>query len=196
MRKLFFTTLSIAMLAGISSCGKSTKGKMANDWKVTSYEEHTFTTQGGSGSLIMDETTMNSGTSVAALHQHDFTIRKDGTWTISRYFTYTDPDGTTKNETETSGTWGFVKKKKEEDFGKNERVIFHVLKDLRNTTATSGGQAPVLYTQENTYLAGENTMIFTVKESKNKELKLSLEENANESGDVTTRTLDMTLKKK
>ena len=41
MKKLILSTLSVVVIAAaMSSCGKSSKGKMSNDWKIESYEEN------------------------------------------------------------------------------------------------------------------------------------------------------------
>ncbi len=222
MKKLIFSALSIALLAGgISSCAKSTKGKVSNDWKVDSYEvktvdtdengDQTITTTTMSGNTVVKRTeNVSSGSSTTTtqsgtLNSATFKIEKDGTWTMQRDYSYTmtpSPGVTvTKNTVETeSGTWSFVGKNKEEDFKKNERVLFNTLSSTSTTTSvtTLGSSSTTTTTSDtDTYMTGENTMIYTVTESKSKELKLSSEaghtfsSGSNSTNNKTTTTISL-----
>lgn len=64
MKRISYYTLSIAFLAvGLGSCGKTTTGKVTNEWKVTSYQEKTelVNTSGD----ISTSTTSSDGSSLS-----------------------------------------------------------------------------------------------------------------------------------
>lgn len=198
MKKVFICTLSVAFLTvGLSSCGKSSKGKMSNEWKVTEYNDTRTETQSNGDKTVttttMTETTAtmtevdtpNGGsstttTSTATINANTMTIDKDGTWKATRDWTATQALGggitaTTKVTESTSGTWAFVGKTKGDDFKKNERVIFNTLSESNTQTTTIGSGSPTTTTSSDTYKTGENVMVYTVKESKKSELQLEAE---------------------
>lgn len=206
MKKLILSTLSIVLLAGImTSCGKSTKGKLSNDWKVESLQLKAIDTEPNGNQTVT--TTSYSGTTVTVRKEEIqngnsttttqtgtitnpvFKIEKNGTWNLSRtlVFTQNPTQGltTTITSTETdSGTWSFIGKNKEEDFKKNERVLFNTLATTRSTTTvnTIGNSSTTSTdTGSSTYKLGDNVTIYTVMESKPKELELK-----SESGGSTT----------
>lgn len=224
MKRIIFSALSIALVAGgISSCGKSTKGKMSNDWKVTSYEESTTnvnqdgdrtvsTTSANESTVTITNVSTPSGgsstttTQNGTINAHTLKIEKDGTYRWTRDLSTTEPVGagntlTTKLIMEETGTWSFIGKNKEEGFKKNERVIFNTLTRTSTTSATLNQGTPVSSsTTKDTYMAGENVMIFTVTESKGKELQLSYDadNSSTEDSEVSTSktTTRITLKEK
>ena len=222
MKKIVFSFLSIALLAGVSSCGKTTKGKMSNDWKVTSYEETaTYVDADGDknvNTISANESTITStsvttpsggtsttNTQTGTINEHTLTMKKDGTWiwirNMSTSVGTSNNSIVTNNISETSGTWSFVGKSKDEDFKKNERILFNVLKSKNTSTETLNQTTQISsYSNTNTYLTGENVMIYTVTESKKKELTLEIEENSSntQGSDVSTnsRTAKVTLKEK
>ncbi|MNK18895.1 hypothetical protein D3C87_371110 [compost metagenome] len=184
MKKILIYSLSIALTAiGVASCAKSNKRKMANEWQVTSFEQ----TRTGIASNYEDieKTVMNENNftrelihkqndSIEVIHSnpgtvnnHVLDIKKDGTWTWVRDLSY---DGVNTTIIEQSGTWSFVGKTKSGDFKKNERVLFNVL--LKETTVIY--QTGEEFSEE-TYLTGENVLIYTVTESKRKELSLEMD---------------------
>lgn len=195
MKKVFYYTLSVALVAvTMTSCGKSTKGKMAGEWKVTSMS-YTLTENQSNGDKSVEDTkqegttltmtsTTTSGssstteTTTATVVVNDLTIEKDGTWTWTRETNETQNifGGTiVQNEKTTqTGTWNFVKSNKTEEFKKNERILFNILTESSTTTTTSGSTSSTS-SDNQTYLTGENTMLFTVVESKKKSLQLEAE---------------------
>lgn len=214
MKKLIFSTLSIALLAGgISSCAKSSKGKISNDWKVDSYEvktvdtenngDQTITTTTMSGNTVTTKTEdVSNGSSTTTtqsgtLNSATFKIEKNGTWTMMRDYSFTStpsPNVTVTSkyvETE-SGTWSFIDKNKEEEFKKNERVLFNTLSSTSTTTSVTSignNSNTSTSTDTDTYMTGENTMIYTVTESKKKELKLTSDMgHTSTSGNETTKS--------
>ena len=205
MKKIFICTLSVAFLAaGLASCGKSTKGKMANEWKVTEYNSTVTETESNGDKTVYtttmtestytDKTATTSGgstvesTSTATVNTNDMTIEKDGTWTGTRDISSTENGITTKVTMTVSGTWSFVGKTKGDEFKKNERVLFNTLSEI-TTTSISGGGLSQTSTDTDTYMTGENVMIYTVTESKGKELALEAEiGNSSTSGSSTSST--------
>lgn len=202
------STLSVILLAGVmTSCGKSTKGKLSNDWKVESLELKAINTEPNGNQTIT--TTSYSGTTVTVRKEEIqngnsttttqtgtitnpiFKIEKNGTWSLSRtlVFTQNPSQGLTTAVTSTetdSGTWSFIGKNKEEDFKKNERVLFNTMATTRSTTTvnTIGNTSTTSTdTESSTYKLGDNVTIYTVLESKPKELELELK---SESGGSTT----------
>lgn len=197
MKKIFICTLSVAFLTvGLSSCAKSSKGKMANEWKVTEYSETstdtesngdktvTTTTMTESTVTMTTESTPSGGsttttTQTGTVNTNEMTIEKDGTWTSTRDITSTDEifgvTVTTKMTMTASGTWAFVGKTKGDDFKKNERVLFNTLSATNTTVTTPNGGTSTTSTSTDTYMTGENVMVYTVVESKKDELQLEAE---------------------
>ena len=188
------------------SCGKSTKGKLSNDWKVESLTlkaidtesngNQTVTTTSYSGTTVtVKEEEIENGnsttttTQIGTITNSIFKIENNGTWNLSRtlVFTQNPTQGltTTITSVETdSGTWSFIGKNKEEDFKKNERVLFNTMATTRNTTTvnTIGNSSTTSTdTGSSTYKLGDNVTIYTVVASKPKALELK-----SESGGSTT----------
>lgn len=229
MNKSIIYGLGIVFLGfGLNSCGKTTKRKITNDWKIVSLEEErkgssVVSTEEDYWKTDMTETTVYryskyTLTGVDGLYTYAYettgevkenkmSIKKDGTWQWTQELSY--DWNSSENDTykkDLSGTWSFVSKTKGDDFKKNERIIFNILLNKTSTIQTQNQQVYNDYTEENTFLTGENTMIFTVKESKKKELQLEMESATNTSYTYTDtysdisgsnyliKTLKMTLK--
>lgn len=204
MNRISIYALSMALTAfGAVSCGKTTKGKMANEWKVMSFEQTrtgVFSNYEDIEKTVMDEsrftrelihkqnntaevTHSNPGT----VNNHELTIKKDGTWTWVRDLTYDDANTTIIEQT---GTWGFVGKTKRDDFKKNERVVFNVLAQKTTVIYLSGQES-----SNETYLTGENVLIYTVTASKKKELSLEMDFTHTINNNVNPATTDKIFQK-
>jgi hypothetical protein len=219
MKKIAVYTLSIAFIAaGMTSCAKSTKGKVTNDWKIVSYlKTDSFYNAGGQSDTIttnMTETSLtqhsvitdngmaltydNTGT----VNAHSLTIKKDGTWSRSQDLTFDFGNGNQQRTViDQSGTWTFVGKTKGDDFKKNERILLNVLTNKRTSNQINNQVVVAQNSNSDTYLTGENVWIYTIKESKRDELELELVNtvtNASETGGTNSNTLseNITLKEK
>lgn len=190
MKKAIIYTLSVLFLAaGISACGKTTKGKLVNDWKVTSYlEELEFvSTNGDKGTNTVSMT--ESSVTTSSVHTpvsgpgstysqtglvklHEWTIKKDGTWSSVQEIEFQNGNSTYNNKIEQSGTWSFPRKTKGDEFEKNERVHFNILQS--KTLETNSGQSALINSSEETYLTGEKVLVYTIKESKKDALEMEL----------------------
>ena len=228
MKKSFIYGVGIALLAiGLNSCGKTTKQKITNDWKIVSQEEEQEsswdqTDQDSYWKSSMTESTVSTYNSytfmdvggpttytsqhTGIVKENKIEIRKDGTWQWIQELSYDENvgGGNTQNDTykkDLSGTWSFVGKTKGNDFKKNERVVFNILLNKSSTIQTQNQTIVNEYSDETTYLTSENTLTFTVKESKRKELQLEMESAMNHSSPANssgtnsqTKSLKMTLK--
>jgi carbohydrate-selective porin OprB len=206
MKKVFILGLSAVVLAGgVISCGKTTKGKMANEWTVSAYDLNDVTTYSdgdkSTSTQVLAGNALNStevyapnggsastSTSTMTVNEWSYTIDKDGTWSSVSNTTSTGLDSTfnittfeydtyvvTENEvTNMSGVYNFVGKSKTEEFKKNERVLFNTLASTSVSTRTEGGDAAVVTTDEVTLIAGDYITVYTVVESKGKELSLEV----------------------
>lgn len=176
----------------LASCGKSTKGKMANDWKVVSMTTETsLTNSDGSkyeSTVTANETRMTTKTvtteadgsvtpttSEATINTNEFTIEKDGAWKWIQDLSYSTDSGVVRTRNEKSGVWSFIGKNKGDEFKKNERVLFNVLKVDYSMTHKNQGTTVNEYHGNYEYLTGSVRMIYTVKESKKDELQLEME---------------------
>lgn len=176
----------------LASCGKSTKGKMANDWKVVSMTtETTLTNTDGSkyeSTQSANETRMTTKSvstaedgsvtttaSEATINTNEFTIEKDGAWKWIQDLSYSTDSGEVRTRNERSGVWSFIGKNKGDEFKKNERVLFNVLKTDYSMIHKNQGAIVNEYDANYEYLTGSVTMIYTIKESKKDELQLEME---------------------
>jgi hypothetical protein len=196
MKRVFILGLGVALVAGgMTSCRKTSKGKMSNEWTVSDYNsESTSTSVSGDvyktvqvmdgTSLVSTYTTSPNGGSVSSsesrtrINSWTYTIDKDGTWNSLKNTTRTN---LSSNETDNtikdySGVWNFIGKSKTEEFKMNERVIFNIL-DLKITeTYTVGNSAPIVSTDIYTLSNDDDAyIIYTVVESKGKKLTLESE---------------------
>jgi hypothetical protein len=194
MKRISYYSLSITFLAvGLASCGKTTTGKMTNEWRVTSYQEKTelvntsgdmaMSTVSSNGSDVSNEETNDPSTGpsttqfqAGTVNAFEYTIKKDGTWSMIKDFTYEYPNGTDNRKQVKSGTWSFIGKTKGDDFKKNERILFNVLSETETVIQTSNQVVVINQVSSNTYLTGENILIYTISESKKDQLGMNLEE--------------------
>jgi hypothetical protein len=217
MKKISIYLFSLAItVVGMTSCGKSTKGKIANEWKVASLKSvetsinsngdkqiYTFSVD---GNTITDSEEhypasgpSSSSSKKGTMNANEFVIKKDGTWSWVIDGTYTSNNGaSTRNEIlEQAGTWSFLNKSKGDDFKKNERVLFNVLTVKSRDIVTENGVVVDDYTDNLVYSTGKNTMIYTVKDSKKDKLELESEaenianQNTFQSSNSTSRTITL-----
>lgn len=199
MKRIITNALGVLFLATVvASCGKSTKGKMINDWKITGFTQQ-VNDDGDSYSINMSNTTYtyttNNTTKSGTVSQADFIIKKDGTWTRTIVVNTPESSGSTITTNVDSGTWSFIGKTKGDDFKKNERVIFNILKS--SETDVFGGNTQAY---NDTYLVGQNQEIYTITESKAKSLKLESKmaqtSTSNSGSSASSGTITYTLEKK
>lgn len=193
MKRNTTLALSFALLAAIgSSCAKSTKGKLANDWKMSSLEGKeagkNITGDQWIFRTVMNENTINltnefypvndsveTSYSSGIVNAYHFTIRKDGTWSRYREFVFPNSTGSSTEITEESGTWSFVSKTKGDNFKKRERVLFNVLESSETRTQVLNQEVVTDYTEHASYISGEKMMIYTIVSSSKKQLELEME---------------------
>lgn len=230
MKKITYLLLASAVAVGaMSSCAKTNKRKMSNSWNV---DERNWTITNidsdgdrstqeieASGSTIKrTETYQQSGQpsvsseTTGQLHNAEYTIEKDGTWSSEFEFTFVDEgetggfeyETTTKTTVVTTGEWDMLNGVGD-DFKKNERVKFSVLSETTTsnsttvTTNTFNGNTETTQsvdTETNQYNPGDNAEIFVVVESARKELELMSEKEATytQNGETDTRLETTSLK--
>lgn len=183
MKKLlFFVAVATFATGTMVSCGKSSKGKLDNEWKIDAAEHVTTTTNGGntstntqkiSGTTITN-TSVNGGTTTTTtgtVNESRWTIKKDGTWERVLSFTFTETflGNTLTNTTSIieSGSWDFFAGVGE--FKKNERIVFNTLNSKTVASTTYAGDTDT-ETTLNTYQDGEVSEIFVITESTKKAL--------------------------
>lgn len=230
MKKFTYLLLASAMVVGaMSSCAKTNKRKMSNSWSVdernwsvtnVDSDGDRFTTEiNASGSTVTRiETYQESGqpsnttTNTGQLHNAEYTIEKDGTWSSEFEFTFVDEgdagmfeyETTSKTKVVTTGEWDMLNGVGD-DFKKNERVKFSVLTETTttnsttvttNTTDNSTETTQSTDTETVQYNAGENSEIFVVVESGRKELELESEKEARytQNGETDVRMETTSLK--
>lgn len=192
MKKLILSVLSVALVAGtMTSCGKSSKGKMSNDWNVASYSDKSNTTQGNGDvsstteigtattfsitSSSSSNGTTNSSVTNGTINENSMTIDKDGTWksvkTTTTVVTTTPFAGattvtTSKINVNSNGTWSFVGKNKTDEFKTNERVVFNT-----TTVGTTGtGTAVTTFGGTSTTSSGSETISNNYKVGENSQI--------------------------
>lgn len=182
MKKIvLFAALIFVGATLMTSCGKSTKGKMANTWTIAVENRTTESAaQIDEYNLVGTDLTLSTttgGTSDAStgiVSIATLTIAKEGTWEREVSTTFTEGLGAAEVITivseKSSGTWDFLSGVG--DFKKNERVIFNTLSETHSTTITPNGGAATVIVTTDKYLEGESTAVYTITESKNKSLKM------------------------
>lgn len=195
MKKIILINLSLAFIVGMTSCGKTTKRKLVNNWNVTSsFEEientssngdrstNTITTTGTevTTSAVYDPSSgpTTTNTATGSVLTNEFIIKKDGTWSFTREISFQSGTSSSNNFIEQSGTWSFLEKNKGDDFKKNERVHFNILKSQSLETVSLSGSVVSSNSMDQTYLTGEKVLVYTVKESKKDQLEMELETNS------------------
>lgn len=193
MKRISIYTLSIVFLAiGIASCAKSTKGKVSNEWKVTSLEDVQTSVNSNNdhstSTISMTETTVtntdvytpaagpsSTDSETGTINKNEFIIKKDGTWSWLIDVTFLNGSSTTNQVVNRTGTWSFIGKTKGDDFKKNERVLFNILSSVVTETSTVNQVVVDSDTDYVTYGTGNNTMIYTITESKRDKLEMEME---------------------
>lgn len=197
----FFFLLLVSQL--IISCAKTTKSKLANEWKVVNYEETTIDSVAdnkGSTITIIDASDVkitsshtvqgitNENVRNGKVNNHIFTIKKDGTWELTRSYYSDSPEGqgiVRRTDTyKASGYWNFLEKSKEDGYSNGERILFQTLKDEMafSVKKIKSGHPDTLLNQEKTskiYDAGSNSLVYIVENSTNKKLSLVSENSSN-----------------
>ncbi|MFT7155603.1 MAG: hypothetical protein ACI8Q1_000605 [Parvicella sp.] len=208
MKKVFIFGLSVALVAGsVTSCKKTSTGKVSNEWKTTSWNSsETNTDENGTdvttvasadgATITVTNTYTPSGgtagspnTTSGTINDMSYVINKDGTYSnvqdVTFTATFTGGSVVSNSVSTSTGTWNFLSSNKTEDFKKNERVIFHTLTEnsTDTQTVTSGGVtgSPDVTTSASTYATGESSVTFVVVESTGKMLSLMMEEDMTES---------------
>lgn len=205
-KALFFVALATFTAGTISSCGKSTKGKMDGQWTIDSYDvTEKYTSSNGntttekesiSGTTVTftkeySATPVMNSTSTGTVNEAVWNIKKDGTWDKTVTYTETSGNNTYKRTTITSGNWDFLAGVGE--FKKNERISFSTLSSKTTMSVTPNGGSTNSTTDSYTYLDGEVTSIFVITESKKKSLKMEFEGNnvyTDNSGDKETTAVN------
>lgn len=195
MKKIILITLSLAFIVGITSCGKTTTRKLVNDWKVTSsFEEIENTDSNGDHStntititenevtqtVVYDPSTgpSTSNSATGSVLINEFIIKKDGTWSMEREISFGAGTSSSTERIAQSGSWSFLKNNKSDDFKKNERVHFNVLKSEKLQTVLLSGSVVNSNSYAYTYLTGEKVLVYTIKASKKDQLEMELEKNS------------------
>ena len=212
----------LLLAGGVLSCKKTSKGKMANEWSVAEFnseytstdddgeEEKTVVSLNGSVLNTTETYTTNLGSvSIQGVKEivntWTYTIDKDGTWSSLQDITTTELDSVFNFNTfefdtfisenkviSTSGVWNFIGKSKVEDFKKNERVVFNILSEGSTRTKTITPGVTVVTSSKETYNAGSYAIIYTVMESKKKELTLeSLIDYSDTDGSEIYKAVDL-----
>jgi hypothetical protein len=213
MKKITIYMLSLTFFVlGVTSCAKSTKRKVTNEWKITSYVKIDHITNGGGSdestfnmtetSYTNDNSSTTNGSTVSyhsegAVNAHTISIKKDGTWTWTQDCTYNgNNNSSSRTIIEQTGTWSFVGKTKGDDFKKNERLLFNILTEKNISTQTSNQVVVSENTSNYTYLTGENIQIYTIKESKNKKMELEFIKDMRNGINTTETSINMILEEK
>ncbi|MFA5574599.1 MAG: hypothetical protein WC994_06035 [Brumimicrobium sp.] len=178
MKKLVMLTF-ISLMAGglLSSCSKTTKGKISGDWNVdyyaVEYKSQDYLNESSETEIeewrgknytykhIDIDGTVH--TLQGTVKDARLSIKKEGTW--ERILDYQVVDG---NSIETyyitqSGTWDFLSGKGTGDFKKNERIILNITKIKEGS-------------DEYEIPKGEISGTFIITESKKSLLKMEIEE--------------------
>ena len=203
----------IILVLGTASCGKSTTGKIANNWTIVSQtDEQTVVNSGGDKNYSKNtytETTFSnyseqtpfSGNTITTetsgtVTTNTIEIKIDGTWTWNQEVTYSQDlgGGNTSNyvvKNIQSGNWNFVKKSKGEDFEKNERISLEALERTSSTVQTVNNVLANSNSSKTTYSPGESIVVYTIVKSKNKELELKLDVDSQEvlNGNASTKKM-------
>jgi hypothetical protein len=194
MKKVFVCALSALVLAaGVSSCAKTTKGKITEEWNVTSIAGNSSNTSGGTTSTSSFTTTVSgnaisnvstsggtTNTSTGTVAEYKFNINKDGSYEMKSDITYVSGNNTQREVSSEKGTWSFVGTNKTDEFKKNERVVFNTTSSTgttTNTTTVGGATVTSTSSSSDSYVVGENSTIYTVTESTKDKLVLGVDRN-------------------
>jgi hypothetical protein len=208
MKKVFIFGLSVALVAGsVTSCKKTSTGKVSNEWKTTSWNSTetntdangtdvtTVVSADGATITVTNTYTPSGGTAGSpnttsgTINDMSYVINKDGTYSnvqdVTFTATFTGGSVVSNSVSASTGTWSFLSANKTAEFKKNERVIFHTLSvnstETQTTTVGGTAQPSDVSTSVETYAPGEDSQIYLVVESKGKILSLKSEEAMTES---------------
>lgn len=176
----------IILFAFLSSCKKTTKAKVINDWKVESFNMlDTKVDAFGTNKSRMNLQNSNyfrsddyyngiDSQENGTMTYYKLKIKKYGTWSMEKELIYTTSLNpvTQKWIQKESGTWSFIGKTRGDDFKKNERIIFNTLEQKSIISEIDQPNSEKI--TESTFWTGQNSTIYTIIESTNKKLKLSL----------------------
>lgn len=206
---LLFVAVAAMSVGTLVSCGKSSKGKMDGEWNIDSMSTtSTYTASNGNVSTEVESyegttykttsTDQNGSVTVTGtVNSSNWNINKDGTWDRELSYTLSGSGYTYKTTMTSSGKWDFAAGVGE--FKKNERVVFSTTSETTKEESTVGSVSQTT-TDTDTYMDGENAMVFVITESKKKNLEMTAEgSNTSTSGNSTTKnaykaTVKMTLK--
>lgn len=199
MKKILFVSFStVLIVTGAVSCKKTSLRKIANEWEVSKLSSEYIINSDGYNSVTTNsmereiwtqnivKTSGSSTTTIkntAFVTKMNYTFEKDGSFKIISDITWNfDTMGgatsTRRVKEISSGTWSFLKENKSNEFKKNERVVLNTLsKEYVESISNSSNISSNVYS----YAEGENSTIYVVIESKNKELQLEAETKASNS---------------
>ncbi|MCH2234854.1 MAG: hypothetical protein MK078_11445 [Crocinitomicaceae bacterium] len=230
MKKSILMLASAGLMIAAPSCKKgendpglslsSRKARISNNWTVSAisstYTEtdgdgdswsNTRTFDGTTNTLVSSNTsggTTVSNTSTSTFTDYSVVINKDGTYTMTQAYTYSDDDSfggftTTTAHTVTitsSGSWSFVGKEKD-SYKNKERVILNSLSfsytdDVVSTTvddsdgSTVGTPTTSSTTNSDVESHGQDIMIFDIDMLKGKEMTWMQTFDGSDSNSSTT----------
>lgn len=198
-----FFVITLITIGMISSCAKTTKSKLSQEWKVTSYKmtssetspvsstTQTETRNGATYSLSHTGTSPEY-TSKGVINKNTFEINKDGTWksVLDETTSTTDTNGLGNSQTtlhlvtKSNGYWQFVKEDKTTDFKKNERILFITSQTTQSTDkqkiTTNFSTQDTTYTSStktSNFAYGSSNKTWVVETSEKDMLKLKFESN-------------------
>lgn len=239
MKKVVLMLAVSGLMLATPSCKKgendpalslsSRKARISGEWNVSSYDADYHDADGSDSwhstekfdgtkitstwsQTVSGVTTSGNGTDVVTVSLFDFTIEKDGNYTMNRNWVTvssgTDWWGNDYTSTETStwtesGSWSFIGKAKDA-YKNKERVVFNTTSSVgtsQTTTVTQLGGGVTntdignTYKNDDTYEIGENASIYDIDMLKGKEMTLmvvsggtSINSSTPASGSTTTST--------
>jgi len=192
MKRTFELSILMATFLLVSACGKTNLKKMSHKWNVASYVEHSTNAVGAQVIETGDKSNYSvnyidvnnqSNETHGSIDEYTITFSKNGTFNVVKRYHYSKIQaGTTivtQIENFITGTWVFVGTNKTEDFKKNERILINLTKNITNQTdvktTASDSTTTEKNTIEDTYLSGEKTFVYVVKESAKHKLVLEVD---------------------
>lgn len=185
MKKVVILGISAILFAGgVSSCKKTSKGKVSNDWKINKMELTNAYEDGTKDETKIDGTSgtqvdSNGDSYTISVGKMTWSIKKDGSWTRESDLTYNGENNYKKHVVSTEeGTWSFLGKNKDQKFKKNELIVFTTTKSTFEKTVTQtvlGQTTTTDDTSVDNYETGGVAYAYRVIDSKKKELHLALE---------------------
>jgi hypothetical protein len=189
--------ISTVLLSITFACKKTSKGKMSNDWVVTSFSSKSTEVESNGDSTVSlvkidgalgegNIVEYNNGTQSSSKNLtgdiREFTLsidKKTSDWNAYKDITWTySVNGATFSEfeqTTSKGKWFF--ESKADEFKKNEIVTFETYEEISSVTESTtmnGVTSKTEYSSVNNYNIGDNVVKYIVVESKRNELKLKV----------------------